>query len=297
LLDLGEKEDNPASDNTNAHNITNNEDSDVNNNSSEESSSEEERKSLVEGRTRKKPPYLNDYVTNEEELEEEFNLASSAQVEDPLTYEEAVKSNKWKKVMEVEIEAIERNETWELSDLPKNTKKIRVKWVFKTKINEKGEIEKHKARLVSKGFYQQHGIDYREVFAPVARWDTIRTVIAVATLKGWSVFQLDVKSAFLHGDLNETVYVEQPPGFIKKGAEDKVYRLKKALYGLKQAPRACYSKIYSYFTNEGFTKSPSEYTLYVKKNCKGDLLIVSLYVDDMIFTGNNAQMFTEFKHQ
>jgi len=117
----------------------------------------------------------------------------------------------------------------------------------------------------------------------------------VAALKGWSVFQLDVKSTFLHGDLNETIYVEQPPGFVKKGEEEKVYRLKKALYGLKHAPRAWYSKIDSYFTNEGFTKSPSEYTLYVKKNCKGDLLIVSLYVDDLIFTGNCAQMFSEFK--
>lgn len=153
LLDLGEKEDNLVSDNTNAQNITNNEDSDVNKSSSEESSSEEERESPVEGRTKKKTAYLDDVVTNEEELEEELNLASSAQVRDPLTYEEAVKCNKWKRAMEVEIEAIERNETWELTDLPKNAKKIGVKWVFKTKINEKGEVEKHKARLVVKGFY------------------------------------------------------------------------------------------------------------------------------------------------
>ena len=101
--------------------------------------------------------------------------------------------------MDLEIEAIERNGTWELTDLPKGMKKIGVEWVFKTKLNENGEVDKCKARLVAKGYAQQHGIDYTEVFAPVARWDTIRMVIALAARNSWSVYQLDVKSAFLHG--------------------------------------------------------------------------------------------------
>lgn len=218
----------------------------------------------------KKPAYLNDYYTNyiREAIEEEdeFNLAVITQITDPVSFEEAVKSDKWKKAMDLEIEAIERNNTWELVDLPKGSKRIGVKWVYKTKLNEKGEIEKYKARLVAKGFSQREGVDYREVFAPVARWDTIRTVIAVAALKGWCVYQLDVKSAFLHGELSETVFVDQPQGYQRKGLEGKVYKLKKALYGLKQAPRAWYSKIEAYFKKEKFHKCPSEYTLFVKKD-------------------------------
>jgi hypothetical protein len=196
---------------------------------------------------------------------------------------------------EYEIKAIEKNETWELTTLPEGAKKIGFKWVFKTKYNEKGEVEKYKARVVAKGYSQQYGVDYREVFAPVARWNTIRTILAITAIRGWCVYQFDVKSAFLHGELSETVFVEQPQGYLKKGNESKVYKLKKALYGLKQEPRAWYSRTDTYFSKEGFTKCPSEHTLYVKTGDKGTLLIVSLYVDDLIFTGNNEDMFLDFK--
>jgi hypothetical protein len=221
------------------------------------------------------------------------NLAifGPCQIEDPVTYDEAAKFDTWKKAMDSEIQAIERKNTWELTELPRGAKVIGVKWIYKTKVNEKGEIEKHKARLVAKGYSQKYGIDYKEVFAPVARWDTIRCILAMAALREWSVFQLDVKSAFLHGELIETVYVEQPLGYVKKGAENKVYKLHKALYGLKQAPRAWYSKIEQYFTSEGFEKCPYEHTLFVKYDDKGNWLIVSLYVDDLIFTGNHSGMF------
>ena len=110
--------------------------------------------------------------------------------------------------MDLEIEAIEKNETWQLTTLPKGAKNIGVKWVFKTKLNEKGEVDKCKARLVAKGYAQRQGIDYNEVFAPVAKWDTIRMVLALAAQKGSSVYQLDIKSVFLHGELKEDVYVE-----------------------------------------------------------------------------------------
>ena len=118
--------------------------------------------------------------------------------------------------------------------------------MFKTKHNANGEIEKHKARLVVKGYKQKAGIDYQEVFAPVARLETIRLVLALAAQNNWIVHQMDVKSAFLNGILQEEVYIDQPPGFIKKGEENKVCRLKRALYGLKQAPRAWYSRINGY---------------------------------------------------
>jgi len=144
------------------------------------------------------------------------NLVIFSTAENPNTYEEAMQNNVWRKAMDVEIEEIERNNTWELTNLPSGVKTIGVKWIYKTKCNEDGTVEKYKARLVAKGYTQQHGIDYNEVFAPVARWDTIRTILALATVKGWNVFQLDAKSAFLHKELSETVYVDQPLGYQKR---------------------------------------------------------------------------------
>lgn len=138
-------------------------------------------------------------------------------------------------------------------------------------------------------------MDYGEVFAPVARLDTIRLVISLAAQKEWTIYQLDVKSAFLHCELNEEVFIEQPPGYEAKGNEQKVYKLKKALYGLKQAPRAWYSRIESYFVREGFKKCPYEHTLFIKTADGGKILIVCLYVDDLIITGSDELMFTKFK--
>jgi hypothetical protein len=147
---------------------------------------------------------------------------------------------------------------------------------------------------VAKGYSQKYGVDYNEVFAPVARWDTIRAILALAASRKWNVFQLDVKSAFLHGELVEDIYVQQPLGY-QKGGENMVYKLKKALYGLKQAPRAWYSKIESYFCFEKFEKCAHEHTLFVKHGDNSKILIVSLYVDDLIYTGNDSQMMNAFK--
>ena len=129
----------------------------------------------------------------------------------------------------------------------------------------------------------------------MARLDTIRLVISLAAQKSWVIYQLDVKSAFLHGKINEEVFVDQPPGYEQKGHESKVYRLKKALYGLKQAPRAWYSRIEAYFIKEGFTKCPYEHTLFIKTAGGGKILIVCLYVDDLIFTGNDQLMLEQLK--
>lgn len=197
---------------------------------------------LVEGRAvreRRVPDWMADYETGEEIL----NAMMTVTENDPVSYEEAVKSKKWREAMSAEIESIEKNQTWELTVLPKGVKSIGVKWVYKTKVNENGEVEKFKARLVAKGYAQRHGVDYTEVFAPVARLDTIRMILAMDAQFSWEVFQLDVKSGFLHGELKEEVFVQQPEGFIKKGEEEKVYKLRKALYGLKQAPRAWYTKL------------------------------------------------------
>lgn len=249
-------------------------------------------------RRRNAPSHLQDYVSGEglSYNEEEQYLAFFTSQEDPTDYYEAMKKEEWRRAMDLEIEAIERNKTWELVTLPPGKKKIGVKWVYKTKHNEKGEIDKFKARLVAKGYSQRHGIDYEEVFAPVARWDTIRMLLALAACKGWEVFQLDVKSAFLHGDLKETVYVEQPEGYIKTGEEHKAYKLKKALYGIKQAPRAWYSRIEEHFLRSGFKKCSHEHTLFIKNEAEEGFLVVSLYVDDLIFTGTDLLVCEEFKN-
>lgn len=253
---------------------------------------------LPERRVTRALDYLQDYTSGEglsEEEEEVQNLALFVASDDPIFYEEAVKMKRWRDAMDIEIGAIEKNETWQLVDAPEGVKIIGVKWVYKTKLNENGEIDKCKARLVAKGYAQEKGVDYNEVFAPVARWDTIRTVIALAARNGWTLFQLDVKSAFLHGELNEDVYIAQPPGYVINGKEKKVYKLKKALYGLKQAPRAWFSRIEGYFIKEGFERSNYEHTLFIKREEKNKILIVSLYVDDLVFTSNDSIMMNRFK--
>lgn len=154
----------------------------------------------------------------------------------PYDFEEAKEHEEWICACEDEILSITKSKCWTLVDLLHGVKLIGLKWVFKLKRNSDGSINKYKARLVEKGYVQQYGVDYEEVFAPVARIESIWLLISLAASHGWEIHHLDVKTAFLHGDLKETVYVTQPEGFEIKGSEGKVYRLNKALYGLKQAP-------------------------------------------------------------
>jgi hypothetical protein len=206
--------------------------------------------------------------------------------QDHIYFEDAIKEEHWINAMNEEMKSIKKNDTWDLVDLPKEKESIGVKWVYKTKYKVNGEVDKYKERLVAKGFAQEYGVDYNETFSPVARLDTIRMVLAIATKHNWKVYQMDVKSAFLNGYLEEEVYVQQPPGYEVKGKKYKVYMLKKALYGLKQAPRAWYSKIDSYMIKIESIRSTSEATLYTKVNEQGQILIVFLYVDDLIYIGN-----------
>jgi hypothetical protein len=140
--------------------------------------------------------------------------------------------------MKALMDAVEKNRTWELADLPRGHCAITLKWVFKLKRDEVDAIIKHKARLVAQGFFQREGINFDDAFAPVARMESVRLLLTLAAQEGWCVHHMDVKSAFLNGDLKEEVYVHQPPGFAVPDKEGKVLRLRKALYGLRQAPRA-----------------------------------------------------------
>lgn len=240
-----------------------------------------------------KPAYLEDYVLlSEVECERLLMIINN----EPWDYNEAKDMKVWVDACKDEIFSIEKNQTWVLVDLPKGFKPIGLKWVFKIKRNADGSIHKYKARLVAKGYVQRHGIDYDEVFAPVARVETIRMIMAFAASKGWEIHHLDVKTAFLHGELKEEVYVSQPEGFEIKGNEDKVYRLNKALYGLKQAPRAWNVKLNRILHDLGFTRCSKEPSLYRKEEKKG-LLLVCVYVDDLLVTGSQLESILEFKSE
>ncbi|GJR01694.1 ribonuclease H-like domain, reverse transcriptase, RNA-dependent DNA polymerase [Tanacetum coccineum] len=231
---------------------------------------------------------LSDLYENTEEL----LLAE----DEPKNYKEASSDQKWIEAMKVELDSINRNNTWELTTLPKGHKAIGLKWVFKTKKDANGNIIKHKARLVAKGYIQEHGIDFEEVFAPVARMETIRLLLAIAANNKWEVHHLDVKSAFLHGDLKEEVYVTQPEGFITRQDQGKVYRLIKALYGLRQAPRAWNIKLDNTLKSLDFKKCALEQAIYTKTS-KDSTLLIGVYVDDLIITGTPKKEIDKFKAQ
>jgi hypothetical protein len=179
-------------------------------------------------------------------------------MEEPSCYCDAAGKPEWEEAMNREIESIEKNATWTLTTLPAGHKSIGLKWVYKLKKNSEGEVIKHKARLVAKGYVQKQGIDFEEVFAPVARLDTVRLILAVAANRGWEVHHLDVKSTFLNGELEEEVYVSQPEGYTVKNKEHLVLRLSKALYGLRQAPWAWNIKLDKSLKNLGFRRCVQE---------------------------------------
>jgi hypothetical protein len=160
---------------------------------------------------------------------------------EPSTFEEAVKKKEWKEAMMEEYQSIMKNDVWEIVPRPEGKSVVTSKWVYKIKHAVDGSIDKYKARFVARGFSQQEGEDYDETFAPVSRYTSIRAIISLATSMGWSLHQMDVKTAFLNGVIEEEVYIEQPQGFEVHPRETHVCRLKKALYGLKQAPRAWYA--------------------------------------------------------
>jgi hypothetical protein len=217
--------------------------------------------------------------------------------EEPSSVDEALGEQCWRMAMEVEMESIQSNKTWELADLPAGHRAIGLKWVFKVKKNPEGKVIKHKARLVAKGYAQREGVDFEEVFAPVARIETVRLLIALAARSGWKVHHMDVKSAFLNGDLCEEVYVQQPPGFVVENGSGKVLRLRKALYGLRQAPRAWNARLDKELLKLGFVRNPLEHAVYRRSDNNGNFLMVGVYVDDLIITGPSQESITAFKHQ
>jgi hypothetical protein len=225
----------------------------------------------------------------------EAQLHLSCDDGEPRSFAEAERHAARRAAMQLEMDAVEKNCTCELADLPHGHNAITLKWVFKLRRDEAGAIVKQKARLVAHGFMQREGIDFDDTFAPVVRMESVRLLFALAAQEGWRVHHMDVKSAFLNGDLKE-VYVHQSPGFAIPGKEGKVLRLRKALYGLRLAPRTWNAKLDFTLKGMGFGQSPHEAAIYRRGNGENALL-VGVYVDDLMITGTKDVEVAAFKEE
>ncbi|RVW67125.1 Retrovirus-related Pol polyprotein from transposon TNT 1-94 [Vitis vinifera] len=217
---------------------------------------------------------------------------------EPECYDEALQdenSSKWELAMKDEMDSLLGNQTWELTELPVGKKALHNKWVYRIK-NEHDGSKRYKARLVVKGFQQKEGIDYTEIFSPVVKMSTIRLVLGMVAVENLHLEQLDVKTAFLHGDLEEDLYMIQPEGFIVQGQENLVCKLRKSLYGLKQAPRQWYKKFDNFMHRIGFKRCEADHCCYVK-SFDNSYIILLLYVDDMLIAGSDIEKINNLKKQ
>ncbi|GJS04403.1 retrovirus-related pol polyprotein from transposon TNT 1-94 [Tanacetum coccineum] len=212
---------------------------------------------------------------------------------EPRGFKTAAKDPKWMEAMNEEFQALQQNQTWVLVPRPGSANIIGSKWVYRIKYNSDGTIERYKARLVAQGCSQIPGLDYYHTFSPVVKASTVRIVISLAVLHKWKLHQLDVKNAFLNGHLNETVFMEQPPGFLNHQYPNHVCKLSKALYGLKQAPRAWFQRLSTFLLSYGFTCSRADTSLFVftSDTC---IMYLLVYVDDLILTGNDESVIATF---
>ena len=205
----------------------------------------------------------------------------------------------WKEATNSEYDSLISNHTWDLVPLPKGKNVVGSRWVFKVKCGADGSVERFKARLVAQGYSQSLGVDYQEVFSPVVRYSSIRSLLAVANIRDWEIHQMDVKTAFLQGDLDEEIYMKQPDSYVDKERPNHVCKLKKSIYGLKQAARCWNFAIDNFLKSSGYQNSSADPCLYIKsvkqKDGKIDFIILALYVDDILMFSNNIDMLKKEK--
>ena len=229
------------------------------------------------------PPYLTDYHYS-------FTLATFYE---PHTYREAHTDPLWQQAMSKELDVLHKNHTWDIVDFPLGQSVVGYKWVYKIKIKAGGSIKRYKACLIAKCFAQEYGTNYEETFGLITRLTSIRCLIVVAVIRYWPLYQMNVKNAFLNGDLQKEVYKQPPPGHTYLSRQ--VCRLHCALYGLKQAPQTWFEKFSLVVAQQGFTSSPHGTTLFVRRSSAGITLILS-YVDDMTITGNDSVSIHSLQH-
>ncbi|GKV49332.1 hypothetical protein SLEP1_g56087 [Rubroshorea leprosula] len=208
---------------------------------------------------------------------------------EPKTFAQAVRQPEWCTAMAEEYNALLSNNTWDLVPSPPTVNIVGSRWVYRIKQKSDGTIERFKARLVAQGYTQQPGVDYDDTFSPVVKPVTIRTVLTLAISLSWPIHQLDVKNAFLNGELEQPVYMSQPPGFVDKHHPDYVCRLKKALYGLKQAARAWFHRFASFLKSCGFIQARTDSSMFLYRN-RGSMAVLLLYVDDIILTASTSSL-------
>ena len=253
----------------------------------------------------------NDYVASQDmalltkslrkdlSTEEVIEYAFATSTVEPKSMQEAKQRGDWplwKEAALKEYTQMLAHNTWELVSLPKGQKPVGSKWVFKIKENADGSIERYKARIVAQGFSQKPHLDYTETFAPVAKFASLQTILAIAAIEDMELHHMDVSSAFLNGDLEEDIYMAQPEGFVEPGQEHLVCHLKKSLYGLKQSPRQWYQKLHETFTSIGFKQCPSDNSIWVWAKDKVKI-IIPVYVDDLTLACNNLSALNELKSQ
>ena len=195
------------------------------------------------------------------------------------------------------MQSLHRNKVWALVEPPPNCKVIGSKWVFKRKVNANGEVERHKARLVAQGFSQKYGLDYEETFSPVVRFESIRSVIALGAQHKLQLHQMDMSTAFLNGELDEELYMQQPEGFVEEGKEHMVCYLKRSIYGLKQSPRCWNHVLDSKLREMKFKPTSGDPCLYVHTDQGGEMSLVAVYVDDLILGGRSGSKMTAVKRE
>ena len=237
------------------------------------------------GRNTHAPSYLDDYYVFLGEVHSKI----SNLVEDPKSYKEATncaQSKLWVEAMREELNSMRKNNVWELVNLPNNRKPIGCKWIFKRKLNAAGQVEKYKARFVAKGFTQREGVDFVETFSPVAKFTSIRIFSALTAYYDLELHQMDVKTTFLNGHLEEEIYMLQPEGFGEKGKENMVCMLNRSIYGLKQASRQWYILFDNAITSYGFSMTEVDHCIYTKV-IGSNFVLLSLYVDDILIASND----------
>lgn len=222
--------------------------------------------------------------------QEIFNLSTSTTISPiPTNYRSALKDPNWHNAMLDEFNALIKNNTCPLVPCPADANVVTGKWIFQHKLNSDGSLARYKARWMVRGFTQQPGVDYGDTFSPVIKPTTIRVVLSIVVSSSWPIHQLDVKNAFLHGKLAETVFAQQPSGFVEPSNPNLVCQLNKSLYGLKQAPRTWFLQFKSFLTTIGFHTSKANSSLFIYKS-GSHIAYLLLYVDDIILTCNSQKL-------